>query len=602
MKPIVAALALLLTLGAAARADTIRTKDGQRLEGEVVEETLDEVVLRTRYGVLVVPRAAIEAIEGAAQPAARAPEAPPLDLARVRVLHLKARRLAQRGVGDQALAAYAELLEVDPDDPLAHVEVGALRARQGDLVQAVASLRRAVLSGFADLERLKADERLKAVHEAPGFKQLLAQRTGLLRLAARKAPARQARLLRARGATADYREVRDEARQVVWLHALDDAGFAAVRAEVEAFVDAARREPFTKAPEGPLVVVLLPEQDRGAADTSYDPATHALTLGPLPFGAFARAPQARRELSRALHAADRQARQQAAHPAWLEEGLADLLSAATVEGERLAPRLAARVESLKDAPPLPELLTDARRRGLAARTLLHFLTARGALGSFYERVGAGAPLETALAEVVGPDAEPAWRAWLADQAAPALPFTGLATAATPRGLRATYVQTESGAARAGVMEGDVVTAVDGAPVRSEADLHEVLALRAVGHEVEVDLLRGEQPLRLRLTLGPRPRGPIGPLREGAPYLGVAVDQAAGGVVIRLVDADSPAAKAGLAPGDLLVDLDGAEVPTVRAWLRLLRQKQPGERAALQVERAGARRTVEVELAAAAGGS
>ncbi|MBX3467490.1 MAG: PDZ domain-containing protein [Planctomycetes bacterium] len=601
MKPIVAALALLLTLGAAARADTIRTKDGQRLEGEVVEETLDEVVLRTRYGVLVVPRAAIEAIEGAAQPAARAPEPPPLDLARARVLHLKARRLAQRGNVDEALAAYAELLEVDPEDPLAHVEVGALRARQGDAVQAVASLRRAVLSGFADLERLKADERLKAVHEAPGFKQLLAQRTGLLRLAARKAPARQARLLRARGATADYRDVRDEARQVVWLHALDEAAFAAVRGEVEAFVGAARRAALTKPPEGPLTLILLAPQDRAAGETGYDPTTHTLTLAPLPFGAFARAPQARRELARALHAADRQARQQA-HPAWLEEGLADLLAAATVEGERLTPRLAARVESLKDAPPLAELLTDARRRGLAARALLHLVAVRGALGAFYERVGAGAPLEAALAEALGADVEQAWRAWLADQAAPALPFTGLATSATPRGLRATYVQAESGAARAGVMEGDVVTAIDGAPVRSEADLDEVLALRAVGQEVEVDLLRGEQPARVRLTLGARPRGPIGPLREGAPYLGVAVEQAAGGVVIRLVDADSPAAKAGLAVGDRLVDLDGAEVTTVRAWLRLLRQKQPGERGAVQVERAGARVTVEVELAPPAGGS
>lgn len=601
MKPIVTALALLLTLGAAARADTIRTKDGQRLEGEVVEETLDEVVLRTRYGVLVVPRAAIEAIEGAAQPAARAPEPPPLDLARARVLHLKARRLAQRGSVDEALAAYAELLDVDPEDPLAHVEVGALRARQGDAVQAVASLRRAVLSGFADLERLKADERLKAVHDAPGFKQLLAQRTGLLRLAARKAPTRQARLLRARGATADYRDVRDEARQFVWLHAFDEAAFAAVRGEVEAFVDAARRAALTKAPEGPLTLILLAAQDRAAGETGYDPTTHTLTLAPLPFGAFARAPQARRELARALHAADRQARQQA-HPAWLEEGLADLLAAATVEGERLTPRLAARVESLKDAPPLAELLSDARRRGLAARALLHLVAVRGALGAFYERVGAGAPLEAALVEAVGADAEQAWRAWLADQAAPALPFTGLATAATPRGLRATYVQAESGAARAGVMEGDVVTAVDGAPVRSEADLDEVLALRAVGQEVEVDLLRGEQPARVRLTLGARPRGPIGPLREGAPYLGVAVEQAAGGVVIRLVDADSPAAKAGLAVGDRLVDLDGAEVPTVRAWLRLLRQKQPGERGAVQVERGGARVTVEVELAPPAGGS
>ena len=50
---------LLLGLALLARAEVVVTKDGQRLVGEVLEESRDELVLRTRYGVLVLPTAAI---------------------------------------------------------------------------------------------------------------------------------------------------------------------------------------------------------------------------------------------------------------------------------------------------------------------------------------------------------------------------------------------------------------------------------------------------------------------------------------------------------------------------------------------------------------
>lgn len=580
----------LTLLLAVARAETVNLKDGQRLVGELVEETPEELVLRTRYGVLVLPLTAIEKIEGrpAAAEAARPAEPPPLDLARTRLLHLKARRQLQTGKSADALATWSELLQVDPDDAQAHLELGLLHAREGRPAEAVSALRRAILAGWCDLLRLSEDPDLARLREDAGFQQLLSQRAGLLRMAARRTPARLARELRARGAQAAYQAVPDEPAGIVWLHA-DDAAFQAARAGIAAVASAARGEWFTAPARGPLLVVLLAERDRGVlteASAAYDPGSHTLITRPLPGGALSRAPTTQRQLIRALHQADQQARGRR-WPEGLAEGLADLLGTASLEGRRLVPRAPRRSEQLLQA--------EGKRSGwpalerLQSRYLLLFLAGRPALPELL----AAADPERAIPHAVG-DPE-AWRAWLAGLPAPELPFTGLLLAAAPRGLRATYVQAESGAAKASLLEGDVLVAVEGVLVRGEEDLNEVLALRSAGQEVEVELLRGEQPLRVRLTLGARPPGPIGPLREKAPYLGLAVEEREGAVAVRSVDPGSPAAKAGLQPGDLLVSLADQEVASVRSWLRALRQLQAGDRARLTVTRAGQRLTLEVEL-------
>jgi hypothetical protein len=609
--------ATLVTLAPLARAETVRTKDGQRLQGELVKEGADEVVLKTRYGVLVIPTAAIAAIEGRASAAAPAPPratpaAPAVDPAKVRALRLKARRLGQTGKTEAALAAYVELLALDADDVLAHVEVCALRAQLGQGVEAVAALRRAILAGFTDLEGLRRDPRLARLEGEPAYEQLVAQRAGLLLIAGRKAGARALHSLRARGATADYREASSEALRLTYVHALDDAAFAATRTELEGFVALARRELFRAAPSdaAPLLVVLLADEDRavlGEATSSFDPTTSALTCAPFPFGALARAPAAQRELARALHAVDQQARR-VRHPAWLEEGLAELLGSVAVVTTGLAPRPTPPVALAPPdgAAPFAGLFAlgraDLERGGRAprvgARSLLHYLWTRDALARFYAEL-TGSDETRALEAVLGEPAattEQGWRAWVAGQRAPAVPFTGLVTTRTDRGLRVTYVQPESGAARGHLREADVVIAVDGARVRSDEDLSDLLGARAVGDEVEVTVLRGEQTLRGRVALSARPPGPIGPLRDEAPYVGVAVEQAASGVTIRSVDEGSPAAAAGLQAGDLLVSLDGLELPTVRTWLRAVRQKEPGQRGALLVERAGERLSVDVEFA------
>ena len=67
-----------------------------------------------------------------------------------------------------------------------------------------------------------------------------------------------------------------------------------------------------------------------------------------------------------------------------------------------------------------------------------------------------------------------------------------------------------------------------------------------------------------------------------------------GVVIEEVTEDSPAAKAGLKKGDIVVEFDGERVRSVRQFSRLVQETPPGRKAQASVMRDGQRVTVTVE--------
>jgi S1-C subfamily serine protease len=53
--------------------------------------------------------------------------------------------------------------------------------------------------------------------------------------------------------------------------------------------------------------------------------------------------------------------------------------------------------------------------------------------------------------------------------------------------------------------GDLIVAVDGAPLRSMADLVAEVRRRMPGETVVFDVLRGDEQLRIEVVLGERPR-------------------------------------------------------------------------------------------------
>lgn len=72
------------------------------------------------------------------------------------------------------------------------------------------------------------------------------------------------------------------------------------------------------------------------------------------------------------------------------------------------------------------------------------------------------------------------------------------------------------------------------------------------------------------------------------------DKSANGVVVEEVETDSPAAKAGLKAGDVVVEYDGERVRSTRQFTRLVQESVPGRTVPLVVTRDGQRSTLNVE--------
>jgi serine protease Do len=72
--------------------------------------------------------------------------------------------------------------------------------------------------------------------------------------------------------------------------------------------------------------------------------------------------------------------------------------------------------------------------------------------------------------------------------------------------------------------------------------------------------------------------------------------AAAGVPVAAVDKDSPAAKAGLQPGDLLAAIDGTAVKRSLDFHRAMLDRKPGDRVALKIVRKGAPLELALDLA------
>ena len=127
----------------------------------------------------------------------------------------------------------------------------------------------------------------------------------------------------------------------------------------------------------------------------------------------------------------------------------------------------------------------------------------------------------------------------------------------------------SGADKAGIKPGDVITNIDGTPVDTNTALHNAVGLLRVGTEVTLGLLRDGKPMTVKAIIGKETEEEDG---EGAADLHglsvAALDKASPmfgqvqGVVITGVDPDSDAAQAGLRAGDVIVAVSQAPVKTV----------------------------------------
>lgn len=178
--------------------------------------------------------------------------------------------------------------------------------------------------------------------------------------------------------------------------------------------------------------------------------------------------------------------------------------------------------------------------------------------------------------------------------------------AKPEGALVAAIQPDSPAARADLRPSDVITAVNGEAIRDARELTRrigairpgatvKLTVTREGRERTVDLALGELPgqNRLRADAG-RDRGSADQGGADMPRLGLSLAPAsrvpgAGreGVAVTDVDPNGPAARRGIRPGDVIVDIGGRAVSSLADIRQALQEaRADGRRQALVRLRSG----------------
>ena len=180
------------------------------------------------------------------------------------------------------------------------------------------------------------------------------------------------------------------------------------------------------------------------------------------------------------------------------------------------------------------------------------------------------------------------RGWLGVQIQPVT--TGIADSLGLKKAEGAIVdsaQNGSPAAKAGVQPGDVITGVNGAPVKNARDLARTIATTAPDSAVKLDILRHGQRQTITVTLGTMPNDQqanavheMQSPRDGVPHLGLSVAPAASvdgaggkGVVVTGVDPSGPAADAGFKVGTVILDVGGKAVGNAHDVTKALQDAQ-----------------------------
>jgi serine protease Do len=137
-------------------------------------------------------------------------------------------------------------------------------------------------------------------------------------------------------------------------------------------------------------------------------------------------------------------------------------------------------------------------------------------------------------------------------------------------------QADSPAAKAGIVSGDVITAVNGHAVKDARDLAKQIGSMTPGTAVKLTIWRKGEEKSFSVSLGELPKSkearatkPESEVtRAGLPKLGMTVapaEEVAGsgseGVVVTEVDPDGVASEHGLKSGDIILEVGGSKVAT-----------------------------------------
>jgi len=168
------------------------------------------------------------------------------------------------------------------------------------------------------------------------------------------------------------------------------------------------------------------------------------------------------------------------------------------------------------------------------------------------------------------------------------------------GVLVSDVVKDSPADKAGLLSGDVILRFDGKEIENAHKLSQLVAETAPNTLIKIDLLRNGKEKTLSLKIGTMPeeaQKSISPQKENdwgmmvqelTPQLAQQLDLKPGttGVVISDISEGSPAAEAGLHPGDLITEVNRTAIKNLSDYQQALQQVKTGENLLLLVKRTG----------------
>ena len=202
---------------------------------------------------------------------------------------------------------------------------------------------------------------------------------------------------------------------------------------------------------------------------------------------------------------------------------------------------------------------------------------------------------------------------------------GVETEGDDKGARIASVIDESGAEKAGLKKGDVITRIDDKKIESTDDVTETIKAHKPGEKVKITYLRDDKEQTATAELGKwkgfkmnaltAPRMNMGNFNlnvpeppmvfngggnfyvAGRPKLGLSIQDTDDGVGVKVIDVDddSNAAKAGLKEGDIIVGVDDHEVKGTEDVTHALRDGREKNSFMFKVQRNGKTQNIEVKM-------
>jgi len=137
-----------------------------------------------------------------------------------------------------------------------------------------------------------------------------------------------------------------------------------------------------------------------------------------------------------------------------------------------------------------------------------------------------------------------------------------------QGALVSQVVEGSAAEKAGVKAGDVITAVNGRPVKDASGLRNSIGLLSVGEKVDIALLRDGKPRRITAVISERDEAAEAKAAGTHPGLeGADIVDGQNGVLIRSVAEGSPAAQRGLRTNDVILAVGRTRVANAAEFQR-----------------------------------